>query len=401
MGLTRVSSYFILALPVLICLLIGYRLSESHFEKENAVTPEKGAVRLRSPSTRKNSLKTVQGRNVIRQENEDSGSERWLRWASRLHRAEAEELPDLIDQPPRGSPEYELLLQYWVQKDPSGLMEYWREQYDLSGTDRAYKLGTEFWPLWFTADPEAAAAAVDGLVAASGDRYLKTSYILEALCEHYPKKAIRLDRNILQHRTDYIGYTWPKVIGKRPGEWAAFLAEHGQGFLKESGLSETGKIWGTTDPRAALRFRDKLHGTVRDKFQQEVFRSWAKTDLSEAQEWFFGIENKRTSDQLLPVFLEGWAARDLSAASSWTLENFQGGRLQRSLKGLITGAAWSGFEAIDELWEMMPTKTEQELIRSTLQLVWQINPEQPVWSRDLTATEREWLAARKAQLAVD
>ena len=328
----------------------------------------------------------------------DTGSARWLRWASSLGRTDPSNLPDLLEQVSADSRELNFLFEYWVQTDAPGLFRHWKKQFDLKGYEETYDLGHYLFYRWFQIDPATAAATVEQLAASNGSRYLENNDVLSNLADHDPRKAILISSKLPPTNTDYIGYQWSEFIGNQPESWANFLIAHPSGHLTKNGMEAVGKSWGTTDPESAMNFSRKLHGQNLESFQREVFHSWGKMDFDKAHNWFFQQENARTRDLLRPTFLENWAKHDLDEAFNWTRENMRGQRLNKAFECLASGAAFAGHDARERLWQNLASRNEQMLALKKIEKALSLDPNQPLWSRTISPEEAAWISERKKEL---
>jgi len=387
---------------ILVCLtfwLVGFQMAKDHATaggpQSDATGRVSGISDLDSSSPRKREPRPPSSNRTAAS---DTGSARWLRWASSLTRTDVSDLPDLLEQVPAFGQEYIFLLEYWLQVDPLGLFHYWKERYVLAENDATWDLGHFLFYRWFQLDPASAATAVEQLAADGSNRYLENSDTLSNLADHDPRKAIRLASTFHLAVGDFIGYQWPEVIGNQPESWADFLAAHPAGCLTQNGLEAVGKSWGNTDPESAMDFSAKLQGQNLEGFRKEVFRSWGNCDFEEAHDWFFKHENARTRDLLRPTFLENWAKHDLDEALDWTRENMHGQRLEKALGGLASGTALTGLDASNRLWQNLTSLNEKTLALHVIKEALSIDPTRPPVQRPIPEKEAAWLSARRAEI---
>jgi hypothetical protein len=273
-----------------------------------------------------------------------SGVTRWLYWLEALDKAQPADFPRLVRLAQTNDTALRFVTARWVEVAPRHMFDTLiRNHKDSRGflDDQLFgTLANSLFTEWPRRDPDAAIAALNE----SGEVGMAKHWRFEVAYAMVEKDIERSLKLMSEWSTDIgFGTSGLRAVAKwaeaDPRHAAEFLMAHPQtGHVGRGIIEEIGKVWGKTDPAAALDFIGNRSDTLARTLGEAALKQWSERDLNEAANWLASADSF-TRNRMSAAFVEVWGKQDPTSALSWCEENLSGLSLNSAVAGVVKGTA--------------------------------------------------------------
>jgi len=272
-----------------------------------------------------------------------SGVTRWLYWLEALDKAQPADFPRLVRLAQTNDTALRFVTARWVEIAPRHLFDTLVQNHKNSRglDDQVFStLANALFAEWPKRDADAAIAALNESGEVGMGKYWRFE-VAYALVDKDIERSLKL---MSEWSTDIgFGTSGLRAVAKwaeaDPRHAAEFLMAHPQtGHVGRGIIEEIGKVWGKTDPAAALDFIGNRSDTLARTLGEAALKQWSERDLNEAANWLASAD-PFTRNRLSHAFVEAWGKQDPASALSWCEENLSGLALNNAVAGVVKGTA--------------------------------------------------------------
>ena len=269
-----------------------------------------------------------------------SGVTRWLYWLEALDKAQPADFPRLVRLAQTNDTALRFVTARWVEVAPRHMFDTIIAAYKNPQGLPVDQLANTLFSEWPKRDPDGAIAALNECSDAGMGRHWRFE-VAYALVDKDIERSLKL---MSEWSTDIgFGTGGLRAVAKwaeaDPRHAAEFLMAHPQtGHVGRGIIEEIGKVWGKTDPAAALDFVGKRSDTLARTLAEAALKQWSERDLNEAANWLASADSL-TRNRMSAAFVEVWGKQDPTSALSWCEENLSGLSLNSAVAGVVKGTA--------------------------------------------------------------
>jgi hypothetical protein len=266
-----------------------------------------------------------------------TGVTRWLCWLDALEKSQASDFPRLYKLAAGDPAAKKLVSDRWIQFHPRYVFDYVVAMAKHGNSSAISQLGYQLFRQWSRADADAAIAALNGSENFVGRDSCRHTVAAEVI-RNDAERGLRLF--VDWHIDDFTPFTdgIEKWAAADPRHAAEFASQYSAGAVTHAAMESIGKIWGKTDPAAALNFAAANAGEFGSLLAGTALKEWAGNNLNDAADWLANAD-PHTRARLSPTFVESWAKSDPGAALDWCDANLSGSALAQAVTGVVKGAA--------------------------------------------------------------
>jgi len=269
-----------------------------------------------------------------------SGVTRWLYWLEALDKAQPADFPRLVRLAQTNDTALRFVTARWVEIAPRHMFDTIVAAHKNPQGLPVDQLANTLFSEWPKRDPDAAIAALNE----SGEVGMGRHWRFDVAYGMVDKDIERSLKLMSEWSTDIgFGTSGLRAVAKwaeaDPRHAAEFLMAHPQtGHVGRGIIEEIGKVWGKTDPAAALDFIGNRSDTLARTLGEAALKQWSERDLNEAANWLASADSF-TRNRMSAAFVEVWGKQDPTSALSWCEENLSGLSLNSAVAGVVKGTA--------------------------------------------------------------
>ena len=275
-----------------------------------------------------------------------SAVERFLELATRAARASADEMFEILRLAKlHGHPDIErAVATRWATLDPSHMFKTLM----ASGDDHSALLWRILFQEWALANPREALTEYLASPDAKHD-FGRNLDIWSALMRHAPEFGIEasahFDTNHFSVGMDGVR-SWAAAD---PQAAAAKVVQHLKTDERGEVMKEVGKVWGDSDPEAALRYASTLEGKIQDALYKGAILSWAAKDPEAAAAFAAAEADPVKRAKLGEGLAAGLAKTNPQLALEWAHENLRSASRANAVGDVVRTVAKQDIKAAGEL----------------------------------------------------
>ena len=269
-----------------------------------------------------------------------SGVTRWLYWLEALDKAQPADFPRLVRLAQTNDIALRFVTARWVEIAPRHMFDTLIAAYKNPQGLPIDQLANTLFSEWPKSDPDGAIAALNESGEVGVGRHWRFD-VAYALVDKDIERSLKL---MSQWNTDVgFGTGGLRAVAKwaqaDPRHAAEFLLAHPQtGHVGRGIIEEIGKVWGKSDPAAALDFAANRTDVLTQTLGEAALKQWSERDLNEAANWLASADSF-TRNRLSHAFVEAWGKQDPTSALSWCEENLSGLSFNKAVAGVVKGTA--------------------------------------------------------------